>query len=79
MTDDLLYQLDGKMQLVKNDFYLLKKSRDCIDEQKKRIERLETALRKIACDGDPHFACFCDDPDECSYGIARRALEKKND
>ena len=50
MTDDLLYQLDGKMQLVKDDFYLLKKSRDCIDEQKKRIERLETALR-IICDG----------------------------
>ena len=50
MTDDLLYQLDGKMQLVKDDFYLLKKSRDCIDEQKKRIKRLETALR-IICDG----------------------------
>ena len=50
MTDDLLYQLDGKMQLVKDDFYLLKKSRDCIDEQKKRIERLETVLR-IICDG----------------------------
>lgn len=48
-------------------------------KQEERIEQLEAALRKIACDGDPYDKCHCVNSDECSYGIARAALEGKDD
>jgi len=79
MTDDLLYQLDGKMQLVKDDFYLLKKSRDCIDEQKKRIERLRAKLQQIY---DLHHSEAYNDisvRDDVTYEIVCEALELKDD
>ena len=44
-----------------------------------RIEQLEAALRKIACDGEPYDKCHCVNSDECSYGIARAALGEKKD
>jgi hypothetical protein len=75
MTDDLLYQLDNKMQLVKEDFYLLKKSRDCIDAQKKRIERLLAKLGEIY---ELHHSEAYKDilvRDDATYKIAREALE----
>jgi hypothetical protein len=46
---------------------------------KGRIEQLEAALRKIACDGEPYDKCHCVNSDECSYGIARAALREKKD
>jgi hypothetical protein len=51
-----------------------------IGEAADRIEKLEAALRKIACDGEPYDKCHCVNSDECSYGIARAALagEKKD-
>jgi hypothetical protein len=44
-----------------------------------RIEELEAALRKIACDGEPYDKCHCVNSDECSYGIASAALREKKD
>ena len=44
-----------------------------------RIEELEAALRRIACDGEPYDKCHCVNSDECSYGIARAALGEKKD
>ena len=44
-----------------------------------RIEQLEAALRKIACDGEPYDKCHCVNSEECSYGIARAALGEKKD
>jgi hypothetical protein len=44
-----------------------------------RIEQLEAALRRIACDGEPYDKCHCVNSEGCSYGIARSALKEKKD
>lgn len=80
MTDDLVKRLRGcKLIQLTTGGGGEEVSSPLHVEAADRIEALETALRRIACDGEPYDKCHCVNSEGCSYGIARAALEEKKD
>ena len=75
MTDDLVRCLRNRA----NGFMQWVTVEQMATEAADRIEALETALRRIACDGEPYDKCHCVNSEGCSYGIARAALGEKKD
>lgn len=71
MSDDLMKRL----RVQADSAYIS----SMLEEAADRIEKLEAALRRIACDGEPYDKCHCVNSDECSYGIARAALGEKKE
>lgn len=74
MTDDILMRM-----ACFNDGNALPSTVELINDMQDRIEALEAALRRIACDGEPYDKCHCVNSEECSYGIARAALGEEKD
>jgi len=75
VTDDLVRCLRNRA----NGFMQWVTVEQMATEAADRIEALETALRRIACDGEPYDKCHCVNSEGCSYGIARAALGEKKD
>jgi uncharacterized protein YbcC (UPF0753/DUF2309 family) len=75
MSDDLVKCLRNRANGIMHWVTVERMATEAAD----RIEQLEAALRKIACDGEPYDKCHCVNSEECSYGIARAALKEKKD
>ena len=56
------------------DLSLMALAAEMLERLEQRVIVAEDALAKIACDGENCDCCFVD---ECSYGIAKRAMGDK--